>query len=185
MNPIPPAAPIPTVATSTATTHMPVVKLAATSIPVTVYNLAHGKYEGIPYPTGRPQAEENPSNPSGSPSQQRPQPEAIPNAPTFQVTEETLRPNTIPASTNLFETRADWSIPPMQTPAVKVEKADVPPRVAAIPHVMVLPKPQSNRQAEEKCTWELHCPICKKEEEEGTEDWNGDRQANQQRNHYL
>ena len=28
-----------------------------------------------------------------------------------------------------------------------------------------------------------HCPICKKEEE-GTEDWNSDRQENQQSNHY-
>ena len=36
---------------------------------------------------------------------------------------------------------------------------------------------------EEKCTWGPHCPICKKEEEEGTEDWNSDRQEIQQRNH--
>ena len=27
-------------------------------------------------------------------------------------------------------------------------------------------------------------PICKKEEDEGTEDWNSDRLENQQRNHY-
>ena len=70
----------------------------------------------------------------------------------------------------------------MQPPTVKVEK--VPPRVAAIPHAMVLPKLQNNRSAEEECIWGLHCPICKKEEEEGTEDWNGDRPENQQRNHY-
>ena len=64
MNPILPAVPTPTVATSTATSQMPVVKSAAISIPVTVYNLAQGKFEGIPYPTGRSQVEENPSNPS-------------------------------------------------------------------------------------------------------------------------
>ena len=72
MNPIP----TPTVATSTASTQMPMVKLAATSIPVTVYNLAQRNFEGIPYPTGRPQVEENPSAPNCSP----PQPEATPNA---------------------------------------------------------------------------------------------------------
>ena len=49
---------------------------------------------------------------------------------------------------------------------------------------MVLPKPQNNRPTEEKCTWGAHCPFCKKEEEEGTEDWNSDRLENQQRNHY-
>ena len=49
---------------------------------------------------------------------------------------------------------------------------------------MVLPKPQDIMPVEEKCTWGPHCPICKKEEEEGTEDWNGDRLENQQRNHY-
>ena len=64
-----------------------------------------------------------------------------------------------------------------------MEKVEVPPRVAAIPHAMVLPKPQNNRPVEEKCTWGLHCPICKKEDEEGTEDWNGDTQESQQRNH--
>ena len=153
---------------------MPMVKSAAMSILVTVYNLAQVKFEGIPHPTGRPQAEENPSAPSCSLPQERPQPKALPNAPTFQVREDTPWPNTIPASTNLFEARADWLIPPTQTPTVKVEKAEVPPRVAAIPHAMVLPKPQNNRPLEEKCTWEPHCPIYKNEEEEGTEDWNGE-----------
>ena len=71
---------------------------------------------------------------------------------------------TVPASTNLFKARADWPIPPMQTPVVKIEKAKIPHRVAAIPHAMVLPKPQSIRPVEEKSTWGPHCPICKKEE---------------------
>ena len=48
VNPILPAEPIPTVATPTVIAQMPVVKSAATSIPVTVYNLAQGKFEGIP-----------------------------------------------------------------------------------------------------------------------------------------
>ena len=172
--------PAPTVATSTASSQTPMMKFTATSIPVTVYNLAQGKFEGIPYPTRRPKVEENPSTPNCSP----PQPEAIPNTLTFQVREDAPWPNTIPASTNLFPARTDWSIPPTQTPAVKVEKTEVPPGVAAIPHAMVLPKPQNNKQAEEKCTWGPYCPICKKEEEEGTENWNSDRQENQQRNHH-
>ena len=50
---------------------------------------------------------------------------------------------------NLFEVRADWPIPHTQTPTGKVEKAKVPPRVAAIPHAMVLPKPQNNKPVEE------------------------------------
>ena len=61
LNPIPPAEPKATVATSTATTQTPVVKSAAASIPVTVYHLVQGKFDGIPYPTGRLQVEENPS----------------------------------------------------------------------------------------------------------------------------
>ena len=97
---------------------MPVVKSVAMSILVTVYNLAQGKFKGIPYPTGRPQVEENPSTPNCNP----PQPEATPNAPTFQAREDTPWPNTVPASMNLFEARADWPIPPAQTPTVKVEK---------------------------------------------------------------
>ena len=44
---------------------------------------------------------------------------------------------------------------------------------------MALPKTQDNKPVEEKCTWGPHCPICKKGEE-GTEDWNGDRQETSQ-----
>ena len=71
MNPIPSAELTATVATSTATIQMPMVKSAATSIPVTVYNLAQGTFEGIPYPTGRLQVEENPSAPSCNTPQKR------------------------------------------------------------------------------------------------------------------
>ena len=49
------AEPYPTVVNTMVTTQMPVAKsaaMAATSIPVTVYNLAQGKFEGISYPTG-------------------------------------------------------------------------------------------------------------------------------------
>ena len=153
VHPILPAEPTPTVATSTTTTLMPVVKSAATSIPVTVYNLVQGKFEGILYPTGRPQVEENPSAPSCNMPQQRQQPEATPNVTNFQVREDTPWPNTVPASTNLFEARAKWPIPPAETPkVVKMERTEVPPRVAAIPHAMVMNKPQNNRPVEEKCT---------------------------------
>ena len=54
MNPIPPAIPTPIVATSTATSQMSVVKSAAPFIPVTVYNLAQGKFKGITYPQEGP-----------------------------------------------------------------------------------------------------------------------------------
>ena len=148
VNPIPPAVPTTTVATSTATTQIPMVKSAATSIPVTLYILAQGKFEGIPYSTPRPQVEENPSASSCNMPQQKHQPEAIPSAPTFQVREDTPWPKTVPASTNLFEARAGWPIPPMKTPTVRIEKAEVPPRAAAIPHAMVLPKSRNNRLVE-------------------------------------
>ena len=64
MNPIPLAVPTSAVATSSATTQTLEVKSPVTSIPVTVYNFAQGKLRGIPYPTGRPQVEENPSTPA-------------------------------------------------------------------------------------------------------------------------
>ena len=115
--------------------------------------------------------------------QQRQQPEAAPAVTTLQTREDTPWPNTVPVSTNLFEARASWPIPPAETPTVvKMEKTEAPPRVAPIPYAMVLNKPKNNRQVEEKCTWGLHCPLCPKEE--GTEDWNSDRQENQQRTHY-
>ena len=69
-----------------------------------VYNLAKGKFDGVPYPTERPQTEKNPSIDNSNPSPL----EAIPNAPTFQVREDTPWPKTESASTNLFEARADW-----------------------------------------------------------------------------
>ena len=142
---------------------MPVVKSAATSLPVTVYNLVQGKFEGIPCPTGRPQEEENPSAHSCNLSQQRQQPEAAPTVTNPQTREDTRGPNIMPVSTNLFEARASWPIPPSETPTVvKVEKTEVPPRVAAIPHALVLNKPQNNRPVKEKCTGGLHCPICTK-----------------------
>ena len=70
-----------------------------------------------------------------------------------------------------------------------MEKAEekIPPRLAVIPHALVLNKAQSNRPAEEECRWGLHCPICTKStpnpKAESTEDWNGERQGNQQRNY--
>ena len=92
------------------------------------------------------------------------------------------------ASTNLFDARTSWPIHPTETPIViKMEKAEVPPWVAAIPHTLVLNNTQNNNPAEE-CRWGLHCPIYAKSipdlQEEGTEDWNGERQESQQRNHY-
>ena len=137
VNPIPLAVPIPTVTTSTATTQIPVVKSAATSIPVTVYILAQGKLEGIPLPHRKALSGRKSFCPQLQYTPTKQQPEVTSSVTTFQVKEDTTWPNIMPASTNLFEARADWPIPPTKTPAVKVEKAEVPPRVAAIPHAMV------------------------------------------------
>ena len=122
--------------------------------------------------------EENPSGPSCNTTQQKQQPAAAPTVTNLQTREDTPWPNTMQASKNLLKARASWTIAPTETPTVvKMEKTEVPPRVATIPHALVLNKPQNNRPVEEKCTWGPHCPICAKEEE-GTEDWNGNRQEN-------
>ena len=120
---------ISTATVATTSTQTPVVKSTATSIPVMMYNLAKGKFDGVPYPTERPQAEEIPSvNNSNLPLL-----EAIPNTHTLQVREDTPWPNTESVSTNLFETRADWPIPPSPEPT----KTEVPLRITVIPLVMV------------------------------------------------
>ena len=108
MNPIPLAEPTPTVATSTVTTQTPVAKSAATTIPLTVYNLAEGQFKGIPYPITKFQ-EEGPSTPSCNNPQEQ-QPEATIAAATPQSREDTPWPNTMPASINMFNTRALWPI---------------------------------------------------------------------------
>ena len=61
------------------------MKSAGTSIPVTIYNLVQGKFEGISYSTGRPQVEENSSAPSCNMPQQRLQPEATPTVTALQT----------------------------------------------------------------------------------------------------
>ena len=96
-----PTVPIPTVTTTS--TQTPVVKSATTSILVMVFNLATAKFAEIPYPTGRPQNEGNPSVHDSNP----PPLEDIPNAPVIQ---DTPWPSTESASENLFEARKDWPI---------------------------------------------------------------------------
>ena len=70
VNPTLPTNCTPTVITTTVTlTQMPVTKPATTttkSIYVNVYNLAQGKFKGIPYTTRRSQEEGGPSIPSGN-----------------------------------------------------------------------------------------------------------------------
>ena len=147
MNPTPSTEPNHTVVNTMMTTQMPVAKSTATvpkPMPVTVYNLAQGKFEGIPYPTGKLQEEEGPPTPSCNTPQERQQPEVA--AP--QNREDTSWPNTMSASTNLFDVRASWPIPPTEAPTiVKTEQAEkrTPPRLATIPHTLVLNKPQSNK----------------------------------------
>ena len=193
-NPTLPAEPTPTVVTSMVTTQTPVAISAATtatSTSVTVYNLVQGKFKGIPCPTRKFQEGEGPSSPSCNKPQEEQQPEAAVTARAPQKREDTPWPNTMPASTNLFDVRPSWPIPPTEAPTViKNEKAEekIPPRIAAIPKILVLNKPQSNKLAEEECRWGLHCPICAKStpntKAKSTEDWNGERQDNQQRNYY-
>ena len=67
VNPVLPTDPTPTAVTTTVKTQMPVAKqvtATATLIPVTVYNLAQGKFRGIPYPTRKPQEERIPLHPA-------------------------------------------------------------------------------------------------------------------------
>ena len=103
VNLTPPPEPNPTVVNTTVITKMTVTKSAATSIPVTVYNLAQGKAEGVPYPTGKPQEEEGPSAYSSNNPQERQQPETGATATAPQNRDDTPWPNTMPASTNLFD----------------------------------------------------------------------------------
>ena len=110
------------------------------------------KFAEVPYPSERPQAEENPSIDDSNLLSL----EAIHNAP---VRQDTPWPSIESAPENLFETRKDWPIPPTPAPTVKTE---VPLQTAVIPHAMVMPK-----QVVEKCSCGPHCPMCIKEEEEG------------------
>ena len=151
---------------------MPVTgSTAAVSILAMVYKLATGKFAEVPCPTARPQNEGHPSIQGSNP----PPLEDIPNAP---VRQGTPWPSTGSASENLIETRKDWPIPPVPTPTpAPTVKTEAPPQIAVIPHMMVMPK-----HVAEKCSWGLHCPICKNEEEH-EEDWDYDRQKEQPRMH--
>ena len=68
---------------------------------------------------------------------------------------------------------------------VKTEKAEekIPSKQAAIPHILILNKPQNNKPAEEECKWGPQCPICTQatqniKTEDTEEDWNGNMQRN-------
>ena len=158
----------PTTTVATPPTQTPLVMSVAESILVMVYKLAKGKFDEVPYPTGRPQNEGHPPIQSSNP----PPLEEIPNAP---VRHGTPWPSTGSASENLFDTRKDWLIPPTPAPTLAlIVKMQAPCQVAVIPHAMVTPK-----QVAEKCSWGLHCPICKKEEEH-EEDWDAKGKKNNQ-----
>ena len=87
------------------------------------------------------------------------------------------------ASTNFFVSRASWPIPPnvneVSTPTfVKTEKT--PPKQVAIPHTLILNKPQNSKPAEEACGWGPQYPICTQSNpnmkvEDSEDDWNGNR----------
>ena len=126
---------------------------------LTIHKLAKGQFAKVPCPTTR------------SISDNPPPLEDIPSAP---VRQGTPWPNVGLASENLFETRKDWPIPPYSSPHTcnPTIKTEEQPKTATIPHATkAMPK-----QNTEKCSWGLHCPICKNEEQHGEEDWNGDLQ---------
>ena len=103
--------PTPTLVTTVATlVQMPVVKpvtAIAKCIPVTVCNLAQGKFKEIPYPVRKSQEEEGPSTPSSY----NPLVEQQPKAAATAKQKEPPWPNTMSASNNLFVERASWPIP--------------------------------------------------------------------------
>ena len=69
----------------------------------------------------------------------------------------------MPASTNLFEARANWPIPPTEIPTViKMEKTETPPRVAVIPYAIDLNKHQGNRPVEENVHGTHIAPFAKR-----------------------
>ena len=162
VNPISPVVPTPTVATSTTTTQTPMMKSAATSIPVIVYNLAQGNLNEFPTPQEDLKWKKILLLPAAMHPSQRQQAEAIHNAPTFQVREDTPWPNNVPASTNLFEARTDWPIPPMQTPTVKIEKAEIPPREAAIPMLWFCPNHRTISQWKKNVHGDHTAPFAKR-----------------------
>ena len=153
-----PTSTAPTPSVATVSTHTPTAKSTAESIPVMVYDLGTGQFAEVHHQTTRPQNEG--SDP--------PLLVDIPNAP---LSQSVPWQNSGSISENLFETRKDWPIPPATaaTPAPTIKTED-PPHIAAIPCAMVMPK-----QATEKCSWGLHCPICKNEEEH-EEDWDSNMQ---------
>ena len=190
MNPTLLADPTPTVVTTKVTTQMLVAKSAAATttsslIPVTVYNLAQGKFKGIPWPKRKFQEEKGPSAPSCNNPQEEQQPEAAVTATAPKNREETPSPNTMPASMNIFDARASWLIPPNEAPTiVKTDKAEerTSPKIAAIPYMMVNRPLQT--KAEEKCGWGVHCPICIKSTPNPKAEGSDGKQDNLQRNYY-
>ena len=138
-------------------TQTPMVRSTAQSILVTLHKLAMGQFVEVPHPAPR-SINDNPL--------------PLKDIPSAPVRQGTPWPNADSASENLFETMKDWPIPPTpvstHTPTIQTEEQ---PKAAAIPHAMAMPK-----QATEKCSWGLHCHICKNEEEYREEDWDSDLQ---------
>ena len=125
---------------ATASTQTPVVRSTATSILVTVYKLATEQFAEVPQLIGRPQNERNASIHSNTPP--------LKDTPNAKVRQGTPWPNSGSVPENLFKARKNWPISPTPTPTpAPTVKTEAPSQVAAIPHVMVMPK-----QVTEKCS---------------------------------
>ena len=197
------------VATTATLTQTSVVKPTTTTakhslIPLMVYSLAQSKIQEIPNPTRKFQEEESPFTPNhgNTPvAQQQPKAKNIATSTAPLTIDNTPWANTIQALKYLFVARASWPIPPnvneVPTPTfVKTEKADekTSPKQAAIPHTLILNKPQNSKAAEEACGWGPQCAICTQstpniKAKDSEEDWNGDRERNRkedqlERNYY-
>ena len=161
MNPTLPTNPTPTVVTTMATLiQMPVTWPATTtakSIPMTVYNLAQGKFKGIPYPTRRSQEEGGPSYPSSNNPMRSSNPKLKP-LPQPHKPERKPIGQTLCQSVQIYLLKGHhgqsslwWWSPKTHLCQSWKSRGEDPTKQAAITHALVLNKPQNDKPAEEEC----------------------------------
>ena len=75
-------------------------------------------------------------------------------------------------SSNLFEIKKDWPIPPSTNTTTNITTNPKPPTIKAEPQDPNQSNPNSTVTKPERCKWGPNCPICKNAEE----DWDGEHQ---------